>query len=122
MVAAAVRRRPRIERARRRTAERRAAMKPLRIERSARVLTASFDNPPLNFLAIAMMRELKRVLDDIERDASVGVVVVTSLAMRVESLCTRMPRERPRLARRRAASPAGEPADPPMAYRKPIVG
>ncbi|AOJ70779.1 MULTISPECIES: enoyl-CoA hydratase/isomerase family protein [Burkholderia] len=53
-------------------------MKHLQIERSGRVLTVSFDNPPLNFLTMAMMREFKRTLDDIARDASIGAVVVTS--------------------------------------------
>ncbi|AJY41904.1 DpgD protein [Burkholderia humptydooensis] len=48
-------------------------MTHLHIERSARVLTVSFDNPPVNFLTMAMMRELKRLLGGIKRGAEIGV-------------------------------------------------
>ncbi|WP_063533239.1 hypothetical protein [Burkholderia sp. MSMB1589WGS] len=48
-------------------------MTHLHIERSARVLIVSFDNPPVNFLTMAMMRELKRLPDGIERGAEIGV-------------------------------------------------
>ena len=51
--------------------------KTFETERSRRVLTVRFDNPPQNFMNRVMVVELLDLLDSIEDDASVGSVVLT---------------------------------------------
>ena len=46
-------------------------------ERTGRVLTVRFDNPPHNFMNRVMVAELYRLLDSLEGDRSVGSVVLT---------------------------------------------
>lgn len=50
----------------------------LRTEQQGRVLTVQFDNPPVNFLTSAMMVELNQLCCDIEADAGIGAVILTS--------------------------------------------
>jgi enoyl-CoA hydratase len=45
--------------------------------RAGRVLTVSFDNPPLNFMNRVMVAELDDLFDSIEDDRSLGSVVLT---------------------------------------------
>jgi enoyl-CoA hydratase len=47
------------------------------IERTERVLTVRFDNPPHNFMNRVMVAELDDLLEDVEGDPSVGAVVLT---------------------------------------------
>jgi enoyl-CoA hydratase len=46
-------------------------------ERTGRVLTVRFDNPPLNFMNRVMVAELDELLDSLEDDRSIGAVVLT---------------------------------------------
>jgi enoyl-CoA hydratase len=46
-------------------------------ERSGRVLTVRFDNPPRNYMDRIMVRELSELLDSLEGDGSTGAVVLT---------------------------------------------
>lgn len=46
-------------------------------ERTGRVLTVRFDNPPHNFMNRVMVAELYRLLDSLEGDRSVGSVILT---------------------------------------------
>ena len=46
-------------------------------ERTGRVLTLRFDNPPLNFMNRVMVGELDELLDSLEDDRSLGAVVIT---------------------------------------------
>jgi enoyl-CoA hydratase len=46
-------------------------------ERRGRVLVVRIDHPPHNFMTAEMVRELERLFRSIERDRSVGTVVIT---------------------------------------------
>jgi enoyl-CoA hydratase len=46
-------------------------------ERSGRVLTVRFDNPPHNFMDRVMVAELDQLLDSLDDDRSIGSVVLT---------------------------------------------
>jgi enoyl-CoA hydratase len=46
-------------------------------ERTGRVMTLRFDNPPLNFMNRVMVGELEELLDSLEGDDSLGSVVLT---------------------------------------------
>jgi enoyl-CoA hydratase len=46
-------------------------------ERSGRVLTVRFDNPPHNFMNRVMVAELDELLDSIQDDGSLGSVILT---------------------------------------------
>ena len=52
-------------------------MATLTTERDERVLVVRVDNPPLNFMNRGMVAELDRLTRDLERDDSVGAVVIT---------------------------------------------
>ncbi len=49
----------------------------LQLEQDGRVLTVRYSHPPLNFMTMAFMRELDRLTRCVDRDASVGAVVLT---------------------------------------------
>ena len=49
----------------------------LQLEQDGRVLTARYSHPPLNFMTMAFMRELDRLTRCVDRDATVGAVVLT---------------------------------------------
>src|SRR4051812_32998103 len=53
------------------------SLETLWLEQDGRVLTARFSNPPFNFVTTAFIRDLDRLTRAIERDASVGAVVLT---------------------------------------------
>jgi enoyl-CoA hydratase len=46
-------------------------------ERTGRVLSVLFDNPPLNFMNRVMVSELDHLLDSLEGDRSIGSVILT---------------------------------------------
>jgi enoyl-CoA hydratase len=46
-------------------------------ERTGRVLSVRFDNPPLNFMNRVMVGELDSLLDSLEHDRSLGSVILT---------------------------------------------
>jgi enoyl-CoA hydratase/carnithine racemase len=46
-------------------------------ERTGRVLTVRFDNPPLNFMNRVMVGEFDELLESLERDRSLGSVILT---------------------------------------------
>lgn len=50
----------------------------LRIEQDGRVLTAYYESPPLNFVTPTFLRELDELTRVVDRDASVGTVVLAS--------------------------------------------
>ncbi len=47
------------------------------IQRSGRVLTIRFDNPPHNFMDRVMVAELDQLLDSLDGDRSIGSVILT---------------------------------------------
>ena len=49
----------------------------LQLEQNGRVLTVRFSHPPLNFMPIAFIRDLDRLTSSVDRDATVGAVVLT---------------------------------------------
>lgn len=49
----------------------------VRLEQSGRVLTAWVDAPPYNYMTEEMQRDFVRLVEAVERDASVGAVIVT---------------------------------------------
>lgn len=49
----------------------------LRIQRDGRVLVVTLDNPPRNFINGQMFEDLTELADDLERDETVGAVVLT---------------------------------------------
>jgi enoyl-CoA hydratase/carnithine racemase len=59
------------------TAARDLSFDTLQLDQNGRVLTARFSSPPLNFLNMAFIRDLDRLTSSVDRDASVGVVVLT---------------------------------------------
>jgi enoyl-CoA hydratase/carnithine racemase len=59
------------------TATRDLSFDTLQLEQVGRVLTARFSNPPLNFMPMAFMRDLDRLTSSVDRDATIGAVVLT---------------------------------------------
>ncbi len=49
------------------------------LEQAGRVLTVRFSNPPLNFVDSAFVRELDQLTRVVDRDSSVGAVVLTGV-------------------------------------------
>lgn len=52
-------------------------LETLQLEQEGRVLTARFSNPPLNFMTTGFIRELDELTRAVDRDPSVGAVVLT---------------------------------------------
>ena len=50
---------------------------PVQIERSGRVMTVRLVNPPHNFMNREMVLGLEQVITGLERDDSIGAVIVT---------------------------------------------
>src|SRR5688572_30740456 len=59
------------------TAARDLALEALQLEQDGRVLTARFSNPPLNFMTTGFIRELDELTRRVDRDPTVGAVVLT---------------------------------------------
>ena len=59
------------------TAARDLSFDTLKLEQNGRVLTVRFTHPPLNFMPMAFMRDLDRLTSAVDRDRSVGAVVLT---------------------------------------------
>ncbi len=53
------------------------SLETLQLEQDGRVLTARFSNPPLNFMTTAFIRELHQLTRAVDRDPTVGAVVLT---------------------------------------------
>jgi enoyl-CoA hydratase len=53
------------------------SLETLRLEQDGRVLTARFSNPPLNFMTTGFIRELDQLTRSVDRDPTVGAVVLT---------------------------------------------
>lgn len=49
----------------------------LALEQDGRVLTVRYSNPPLNFVTTAFIRDLDRLTRSVDRDSTVGAVVLT---------------------------------------------
>jgi enoyl-CoA hydratase len=52
-------------------------LETLQLEQDGRVLTARFTNPPLNFMTTGFIRELYQLTRSVDRDPTVGAVVLT---------------------------------------------
>ena len=59
------------------TAARDLSLETLQLEQDGRVLTARFSNPPLNFMTTVFIRELDQLTRSVDRDPTVGAVVLT---------------------------------------------
>lgn len=59
------------------TAARDLSFDTLQLEQNGRVLTVRFTHPPLNFMPIAFLRDLDRLTSSVDRDPTVGAVVLT---------------------------------------------
>jgi enoyl-CoA hydratase len=59
------------------TAARDLSLETLQLEQDGRVLTARFSNPPLNFMTTAFIRDLDLLTHSVDRDPTVGAVVLT---------------------------------------------
>lgn len=59
------------------TAARDLSLETLQLEQDGRVLTARFSNPPLNFMTTGFIRELDELTRSVDRDPTVGAVVLT---------------------------------------------
>lgn len=53
-------------------------LETLRLEQQGRVLTAYYANPPLNFVTTSFLRDLDRLTRTVDRDKTVGAVVLAS--------------------------------------------
>jgi enoyl-CoA hydratase len=53
-------------------------MSTISVDRDARVLTLTINNPPHNFLTTAMIAELRELLTSVEHDPTIGALVLTS--------------------------------------------
>jgi enoyl-CoA hydratase len=53
------------------------ALETLRLEQDDRVLTATYASPPLNFATATFLRDLDRLTQAVDRDRSIGAVVLT---------------------------------------------
>lgn len=49
----------------------------LQLQQDGRVLTVRFSYPPLNFMPVAFLRDLDRLTSSVDRDPTVGAVVLT---------------------------------------------
>lgn len=56
------------------------APRHLRIEQRGRVLQVLLDNPPANFLTMAVMQELADLLEDLEQRQDIGAVILSGAA------------------------------------------
>jgi enoyl-CoA hydratase len=52
-------------------------LETLQLEQDGRVLTARFSNPPLHFMTTVFIRELEELTRAVDRDGTVGAVVLT---------------------------------------------
>ncbi len=52
-------------------------LETLTTSQDGRVLTAWFENPPLNFMNAAFARDLRKLVTAVDRDPTVGAVVLT---------------------------------------------
>lgn len=59
------------------TATRELSFDTLQLEQNGRVLTVRFSHPPLNFMPFAFIRDLDRLTCSVDRDPTVGAVVLT---------------------------------------------
>src|SRR5919202_693043 len=59
------------------TAARHLSLETLQLEQDGRVLTARFTSPPLNFMTTVFIRELYELTRSVDRDPTVGAVVLT---------------------------------------------
>jgi enoyl-CoA hydratase len=59
------------------TATRDLSFDTLQLEQDGRVLTVRFSCPPYNFMTMAFSRDLDRLTSSVDRDATVGAVVLT---------------------------------------------
>src|SRR4051794_3492131 len=59
------------------TAARELSLETLRLQQDGRVLTARYSAPPLNFATTAFIRDLDRLTSAVDRDPTVGAVVLT---------------------------------------------
>ncbi len=59
------------------TATRDLSFDTLQLEQDGRVLTVRFSYPPLNFMPAVFLRDLDRLTSSVDRDATVGAVVLT---------------------------------------------
>jgi enoyl-CoA hydratase/carnithine racemase len=53
------------------------SLETLSFDQDGRVLTARYSSPPLSFVTIALVRDLDRLSAAVDRDDSVGAVVLT---------------------------------------------
>ncbi len=53
------------------------AASQVKVERRGRVMIVRLNNPPRNFMTTAMVRELDRLTRELEKDRSIGAVVIT---------------------------------------------
>jgi len=54
-----------------------ASFETLQVEQVGRVLTVRFTHPPLNFMPFSFIRDLDRLTRSVDRDPSIGAVVIT---------------------------------------------
>lgn len=59
------------------TAARDLSLETLQLKQDGRVLTARYSSPPLNFATTAFIRDLDRLTRSVDRDPTVGAVVLT---------------------------------------------
>ena len=53
------------------------SLETLQLEQDGRVLTATYSSPPLNFATTTFLRDLDLLTEAVDRDASIGAVVLT---------------------------------------------
>jgi enoyl-CoA hydratase len=61
------------------TAARDLSLETVQLEQEGRVLTARYSCPPLNFATTAFLRDLDRLTSSVDRDPTVGAVVLTGV-------------------------------------------
>lgn len=61
------------------TAVRELKLETMRLEQNGRVLTARFSNPPHGFMSTVFIRELEQLTRSVDRDPTVGAVVLTGV-------------------------------------------
>ena len=59
------------------TAVRDLSFDTLRLDQNGRVLTVRYSSPPLNFITMAFIRDLDRLTRSVDRDPTIGAVVLT---------------------------------------------
>src|SRR4051794_10919124 len=75
------------------TAARDLPLETLELGQDSRVLTARYSSPPLNFATTALIRDLDRLTSAVDRDPTVGAVVLTG-GVEGRCLTQAVPRER----------------------------